>query len=282
MLNTHSQSDPNPPNISKRQLGAELRAAALELLGRLGYGSARQVAKALWGSVTPSTRKMATRMLTRLLAEGYLVAKRDKGHVNGERLVALTAAGTRQLTYLLPQSRFHARDWLRHAHPHRSAANSVFIAGCHAQPGGFESGCTELEIRSGDVPAHLARFDFNLDGVSAQKIPDCVFKMPGGYVWVEVENNWRSAKDFSKLVGFLRAMFALKSPPMFAVWLVVTAPGAKTIGQRLCKALGPGDPRTDGRGRLLRELDAQILAEKVKVFALNHETVTLSALPLAQ
>jgi len=263
--------------ISKRQLGADYRAAALELLGRLGYGSARQIAKALWGCVTPSTRKMATRMLSRLIAEGLLVAKRDTGGVNGERLVALTTAGTRQLTYLLAQARPHARDWLRHAHAHRTAANSVFVAGCLEQPEGLDAGCTELEIRSADVPPHLSKFDFDLEGAPAQKIPDCIFNMAPGYIWVEVENNWRSTKDFNKLIGFLRAMFYLKLPPFFAVWLVVTAPGAKTIGQRLRKALGPGDPHTDGRGRVLRELDARILADKVQVFTLDRETLSLRA-----
>ena len=48
---------------SNQARGERYRQHTLELLGRLGYGSARQVARGVWGELTSSTRKMASRLL---------------------------------------------------------------------------------------------------------------------------------------------------------------------------------------------------------------------------
>ena len=63
--------------ISNQARGERYRRHTLELLGRLGYGSARQVARGVWGELTPSTRKMASRLLGRLHNERLVVSKRD-------------------------------------------------------------------------------------------------------------------------------------------------------------------------------------------------------------
>lgn len=112
--------------LAKRHLARHYRLSALDLLGRLGYATTRQLVRGVWGFITPSRRRMANRTIARLLKDGHLVAKRDG--VAGERLVALTRSGAELLEYALPKDRHHARNWLRHAHSHRTAANSVFVA----------------------------------------------------------------------------------------------------------------------------------------------------------
>ena len=84
--------------LSNQARGERYRQHTLELLGRLGYGSARQIAKGVWGQLTPSTRKMASRLLGRLGKERLVVSKRDGNSVNGEQLYALTKAGVARLT----------------------------------------------------------------------------------------------------------------------------------------------------------------------------------------
>lgn len=85
--------------LSNQARGERYRQHTLELLSRLGYGSARQVARGVWGRLTPSTRKMAQRLLARLRAERLVVSKRDGNSVNGEQLYALTKAGVARLTF---------------------------------------------------------------------------------------------------------------------------------------------------------------------------------------
>ncbi len=260
---------------STRDLGQHYRNRTLGLLGRLGYGTTRQIARGVWGNLTPSTRKMAARTIARLLNDGLVVRKRDKNSINGEQLVALTKSGAASIDYSLPNAHAHARDWLRHSHSHRTAANSVFVSANEFYFDGIEGGCTELEIRAADgIPENMAKFDFTMDGQPATKIPDCVVRTDNGLAWVEVENNWRSEKDLTKLIQFMRTMFYLQNPPMTQIWLVVTAPGAQTIGRRLRKRLTHEDPR-DGTPRQLRELDARMIASKIRLFHLNTETMEL-------
>lgn len=260
---------------SKRELGHYYRNRTLGLLGRLGYGTTRQVARGVWGKLTPSTRKMASRTIARLLEDGLLVRKRDKNSVNGEQLVALTKSGAASIGYLLPNEHAHARDWLRHAHSHRTAANSVFVAANQFYFDGIEGGCSELEIRAADgIPENMAKFDFSLDGQPATKIPDCIIRTDNGLAWVEVENNWRSEKDLAKLIQFMRSLFYLRNSPVTQIWFVVTAPGAHTIGRRLRKRLTHEDPR-DATPRQIRELDARMIASKIRVLQLNIDTMEL-------
>lgn len=263
--------------LSNQARGERYRQHTLELLGRLGYGSSRQIARGVWGELTPSTRKMASRLLRRLQNERLVVSKRDGDSVNSELLYALTKSGVARLTYPLPLGRGHARDWLRHAHPHRTVANSVFVAGNPVvRTVDDNQGMTELEIRSSDLPPELCSFAYTVDGQPQVKIPDVIFDKPS--VWVEVENAWRSSKDLTKLVQFLRALFWRGSERFDEVWLVVTATGAKSIGQRLRKALSHDDP-LDGWPRQVRELDARLLESYVKVWVLDPSTLTLQPAP---
>lgn len=264
--------------LSNQARGARYRQHTLELLGRLGYGSARQIARGVWGELTPSTRKMASRLLGRLRNERLVVSKRDGDCVNGELLYALTKTGVAKLTYPLPLRRGHARDWLRHAHAHRTVSNSVFVAGNPVMSSADDNlGLTELEIRSGELPPELSRFEYQVDGQRQVKIPDVVFDHPQR-IWVEVENAWRSSKDLNKLVQFLRALFWHGPKDFDEVWLVVTTSGAKTIGQRLLNALSHDDP-LDGWPRQVKELDARLLESHVKVWVLDPATLTLQPAP---
>ena len=118
-----------------------------------------------------------------------------------------------------------------------------------------------------------------MDGQLHHKIPDCLLKTAAGYVWVEVENAWRGDRDFRKCLAWLRAMFWAQSP-VIEVWFVITAPCAATIGKRLVKALGLKSFAEDARPRQLRELDARMLQERIKVFALDAELLNLTPVNL--
>lgn len=260
---------------SKQAIGRMYRAKTMMFLARAGYATTRQIARAVIGSCDTSGRKMAGRTLRSLRKLGYLVEKRDGDSVAGEQMVALNRAGAAALAEFaaLPDGRAHARDWLRHAHKHRTACNSVFAAmlrGLDEDPG-----WTELEIRAGACPKELSTYQFtDSDGNPHQKIPDLILRSETGLVWTEVENAWRGARDLQKLVSFLRQLFRNHNPPVEQVWFVVTAPVAKTIGNRLQAALTHG--LDSGMPRQIRELDAHILKSRLAVFQLDRDLLQLS------
>jgi hypothetical protein len=119
-----------------------------------------------------------------------------------------------------------------------------------------------------------------VDGVSAQKIPDLLLTNDGDgqTVWVEVENAWRGEKDFRKLISFLRHMFNTNKPAVHQVWFVVTADGAKSIGKRLKKSMTHGPD--SGYSMAVKALDAQILADRIKIFQLDSQSLEMHAIPL--
>lgn len=258
--------------MNKREQGMHYRVQVLRALARLGYASTRQLAKMLWRRCDRSTRKMTGRTLRWLLDSGHIVTKRDGDSVNGEQLAAVTAAGAAWLARNgnpLPYGKAHARDWLRHAHSHRTACNSVYAAAVGQFP--TKGGWSELEIRAGLAP--LGQLAYSFDGAVLGKIPDVLLELPGGgLAWVEVENSYRSDKDVAKVLASMRAMLVDKR--VSEVHFVITASGAKTIGQRLRKALTHGPE--SGWPRQVKELDARILAQFVKVFSLNNDTLDLS------
>lgn len=265
--------------VSKQHLGREYRVKTLIFLARTGYATTRQIARAVWGSCEVSDRKMAGRTIRYLRDLRYLVSKRDGNSVAGEQMVALTRTGVAALAGFvqLPNGRPHARDWLRHAHSHRSACNSVYAAVVRGLD--EDMGFTELEIRAGAAPAHLSLFRYSDgEGNIDQKIPDLLLNGADGPVWVEVENSWRGAKDFDKLLQFLRSVFRQPTPVVEKVWFVVTAPGAKTIGRRLRTALT--HDLDSGYPRQIRELDAHILRDRVAVLYLDHDQLTLTPVDL--
>lgn len=275
---------------STRAKGLNYQNKTLHLLARLGYATTRQIARGVWGKVTPSTRKMATRTLNTLLETGLLVERRED--VNSDRLVALTKAGVQRLrtvvSFGLVNGRQHARDWLRHAHDHRTACNSVFVsAAAYAYDESMERddwlGLTELEIRGDNQTLlHEAWCDYRSeDNEDERKIADGVVYRAGKPIWIEVENCDRGTGDMRKCVDWLRAMYAKRKPEAEQVWFVITAPGAARIGRRLKAALTPGDFVSDARPRQAKELDERILREhRVRVFSLDADTLELTELPL--
>jgi hypothetical protein len=259
--------------MSKRTRGNAYRVNTLRLLARVGYASTRQVARAVWWRCDESTRKMAGRTLRWLLERGYIVTRRDGDSINGEQLAAVTAAGAAWLAENgdpLPYGKAHARDWLRHAHSHRTACNSVYAAMCGLFPD--TAAWSELEVRAGLAP--VCKLEYTLDGVDTVKVPDLIADRADGLEWVEVENTWRSDKDLAKLIESMRAMFRGNGKGISCVHFVVTSPGAKTIGNRVRKALTHGPD--SGWPRQVKELDARILANHIKVSQLDHETLTLT------
>lgn len=253
------------------------REEALRALARLGYATIRQLARLLHGSCTESTLKMTGRTLRWLRNNGFIVTKRDTGSVTSELLVAVNGAGARWLAAEgrpLPEDKAHARHWLRHAHCHRTVCNSVFAA-VRVQSPDLKL-WSELEVRAGESP--LDSIEYRFDGQFVTKVPDMVVATPGGLEWVEVENSWRSDKDVNKMVAAMRAMFAPPQARIARVHFVVSAPGAKTIGERLHRKMTHGFdfavPRQD------RELDERILAEHIIVSTLDLDRLELKATAL--
>ncbi|WP_112184179.1 replication-relaxation family protein [Ralstonia sp. GX3-BWBA] len=258
--------------MDKRQQGQHYRRAALFWLARLGYATTRQLAKLLHGSCTESAVKMTGRTLRRLREEGLVVAKRDGDSVLGELLLAVNAKGAAWLFEhgkALPREKTHARDWLRHAHSHRTACNSVFVALTAQSP--ELAPWSELEVRAQMAPLDSIKYHF--DGQVVGKVPDLLVATPSGLEWVEVENSWRRERDLDKMVASMQAMFYQPTANLARVHFVVTVPSAKTIGQRLRRKLthGPGF----SPARQIRELDARILAQHIIVSTLDHERLEL-------
>jgi hypothetical protein len=264
--------------MNKREQGHVYRVHAMMALAHLGYATTRQLARIVHRQCSASTRKMMTRTIRWLLEERLVVTKRDGDSVAGEMLVALTAKGAGWLAEHgepLPGGKAHARDWLRHAHSHRTACNSVYAALCGLlpEPGGW----SELEIRNGSAP--ITEYPYSLDSQATSKIPDVLMQLhDGGFVWLEVENSWRNDKDMQKLRAFLRSIFWVPGQ-VREVRFVITRPGAKTIGERLRRLLSHGPD--SGWARQIRELDARILAQHVSVFSLDEDRLELSPVTFA-
>lgn len=262
--------------MNKREQGNAYRVKTMRLLARLGYGSTRQVARGVWCGCDMSSRKMARRTLRWLLECGYIVTRRDGDSVNGEQLSAVTETGARWLAEYgepLPGGKAHARDWLRHAHSHRTACNSVYTARC-SMINDERSVWSELEVRSKIAPVHQVRYTF--DNKATVKIPDLLAQLTDGkYEWIEVENNWRSETDLLKMVSCMRSMFYNANQTRFAcVHFIIVAPGAKSIGERLRKKMT--HDLHSGEARQVKETDARILNQHLKVSTLDHETLTLT------
>jgi hypothetical protein len=256
--------------MNKREIGLTHQRDTLALLSSLGYATTRQIAKGVWDRCDLSTRKMASRLLRRFTTAGLVVVKRDGDNINSEQLAALTRKGADAATgmgYGLCNERVHARDWLRHAHSHRTACNSVYVA----LPA-FGDIYSELEICSGVSPLKTYQFDVNRQ--SFTKIPDLVaINKIGIWDWIEVENSWRSSKDLEKVIVFMRSLFYRPSG-VDSVHFVIAAPAAKHIGQRLRRAMT--HPADFSVPRQIKELDARILEEHIRVSELDAETLTLT------
>jgi hypothetical protein len=218
---------------------------------------------------------MTGRTLRWLREAGLVVAKRDGGSVTGELLVAVNAKGAAWLSEAgepLPGEKTHARHWLRHAHSHRTACNSVFVALTVQSP--ELAPWSELEVRAKMAPLYSITYRFRDEEVG--KVPDLVVETPGGLEWVEVENSWRRERDLDKMVASMRTMFWKPTGNLTRVHFIVTTPSARTIGQRLRRKLTHAND--SGYARQIRELDARILAEHIIVSTLDHERLELTRL----
>jgi hypothetical protein len=217
---------------------------------------------------------MASRTLRWLLERGLVVARRDGDGVNlanHELLFALNQAGAQEVRRQgssLVAAKVHARDYLRHAHAHRTACNSVYVA----MRGNVWS---ELEVRSGECP--VASFRYQLNGVDAEKIPDLVATDGAGFEWIEVENSWRSEKDLVKVVDCMRAMFS-DWTKITRMHFVITAASSRGIGERLKERLTHG--LDFAWPRQAKERDARILTQHLRVSELDPVTLELREVSL--
>lgn len=194
------------------------------------------------------------------------------GAGSGELLYALNRAGVdviKQHGNSLVAGKAHARDYLRHAHNHRSACNSVYVA----WP--IDDVFSELSVRTGECD--LTRFEYRHEEAQIAKIPDLVAVEDGRFVWIEVENSWRGEGDLAKLIDCLRTMFG-RDHRISRMHFVVTSPAARTIGKRIKNRLTHGPE--SGWPRQIKELDARILAQHLAVSELNPETLELREMAL--
>lgn len=262
--------------MNTRNKGASYRLQTLHLLAATGYASTRQVARHLWGRCDENSRRMARRTLTWLLNRKLVVSKREAvwsvSAGSGELLYALNRAGVdviKQHGNSLVAEKVHARDYIRHAHSHRSACNSVYVA----WP--TDEVFSELSVRAGECD--LARFEYCHKEEQIAKIPDLVAVEDGRFVWIEVENSWRGEGDLAKLIDCMRMMFG-RDHGISRMHFVVTSPAARTIGKRIKNRL-THRPET-GWPRQIKELDARILALHIAVSELDPETLELREITL--
>lgn len=260
--------------MNKKELGEHRRKRAIELLARTGYASTRQIAFFLHGSCTESTRRM-TRNTMGWLAKNKLVVSKREGtgviNVNTEMLFALNAAGVqaaRDLGVEPPGGKLHARDYLRHAHSHRTACNSVFA---NLAARGIEV-WSELEVQSEQAPLKTHEF-WSSDDERLGKTPDLLVRRQQGLAWVEVENAWRSEKDLQKMVDAMRSLFEQEIAESFHFY--VTNAGGMRIRQRLMQKLTHGpESGWDASTRLLDErLKRHIVVAAVDPETLLHEAI---------
>lgn len=265
--------------MNKREIGSSYRIEALKVLGHLGYASTRQLAKAVLGGCDESKRKMIGRTMRWLQKERMVVSKREGpgiNTVNYELLYAMTELGVSTLKMaageVIVGDKLHARDYLRHAHPHRTACNSAYVALDQAA-----ARWSELEIRNGSGP--IDRLSYWFEDKEQSKIPDLIAMPPESekWIWIEVENAWRSDKDLTKMIASMRAMFR-SDTGISRVLFVVTVEGAKTIGKRLRQKLTHAPD--SGWAVQIRQLDARILNEHISVWELDRSTLTLSPLSI--
>lgn len=257
--------------LSTQARGAAYRVDTLKTLAALGYASTRQIARIVWKRCDGTSRRMANRTLRALAARRLVVSKRDGqgvNRVNYELLFALTPTGAEEVRRHgshLVGGKVHARDYIRHAHAHRTACNSVYAALSGTRR------WSELQVRAGDSP--LTEFRYRMEGKEFGKVADLIVVDGDGYEWIEVENSWRSDADLLKVVDCMRDMFALPGP-IKRMHFVVTVTGARRIGQRLKNRLTHG-PQS-GWGRQVRELDSRILAQHLRVSVLDSANLELS------
>ncbi|WP_297575968.1 hypothetical protein [uncultured Deefgea sp.] len=223
--------------LNKQQQGEINRLRVLLYISRVGYASLKQIARAIWQRTDASALVMTGRTLKWLTEEKYIVTRRDT--IKSELLVTLTKKSVRWLAerdFTLPDHWKHARDWLRHAHAHRTACNSVYAclySGDFSQPGVW----SELEIGARVSPIFQQTYEkqenaFVLKEIHT-KIPDVIAESATGFEWIEVENCSRSEADFEKLIMAMRAMRFANDRQISNVHCIIASTAAERFSTRL-------------------------------------------------
>lgn len=204
---------PNGPEIANRN-----EMEVLKALHRFSWLRTRDIASLIWSKkrkrgkgldlspliVSESAMRMAQKTLARL---------REKKQVNSMRVpdmsvvYGLAEGGARRLRNHGFQNVVNGEDALRRIslsfYHHRRIANEVAILGIIQ---GFNV-ITEYEVASGKW------FGGNA-GIHSKK-PDVLVQDENGlWIWIEVERSRRNAKDYQRLMDFLKASW----PPGKNIW----------------------------------------------------------------
>ena len=211
-----------------------VRRAALIALARYGYLRASDIALLVYFDKA-SAGRLAQRLLAKLYAEGFVL--RREGSTGAEHHYALAERGALEATRLTGIHYSSGKDLLRSISSHRDGANRICAL---AQAAGYEV-MTDREICR------------DPDRVFLDKVPDALIiehesdecGLPRtGYVWVEVENSYRSTNDLGKLAHFVMTAFAderyctaYRDGWLDEVHIVISDAIAATIGQRLYRKI---------------------------------------------
>lgn len=210
------------------------RRAALIALARYGYLRASDLALLVYFDRLSGVR-LAQRLLAKLHGEQWIL--RREGRAGEEHHYALSERGALEATRLTGIHYSSGKDLLRSISAHRDGGNRICAL---AQAAGYDV-MTDREICRDPNR-------FFLD-----KVPDALiiehepydFGTPRtGYVWVEVENSYRSMSDLDKLARFILKVFeresyciAYRDGWLDELHLLVSDPVAATVGHRLYRKL---------------------------------------------
>lgn len=180
-------------------IAQENRGAVLRWINRFGGLTSRQAARLVWQN-TPSGIQMAQRSLRRLLDHHMLLPRRLP---NGGIIYVLSERGAwalRDLGVEEASARGH-RD-LRFDKPmHRLLAND-FVIDQHLAGRRI---WTEFEIQRQRAPVP------KISATTEFRIPDAVFELPDGLVWVEVENAYKGPERIRQLIKVAKQLLAKPS-----------------------------------------------------------------------
>ena len=191
-----------------REIAKENEARVLRALHRFGWLRTRDLASLLWQPrgknpvgaptmqppvATASGLRMAQRTLRRLLNTRQVLSSQAP---DGSLVYALSEAGARSLERLGVPTAASGKDLVRRFSAaqfrHRTIANQIAIVGILA---GFRVS-SEREIAQD-------RWLGGAKGIEGKK-PDVLLQSNGCAWWIEVERSRRSAKDYTKLLEWLR------------------------------------------------------------------------------
>lgn len=231
-------TDTNP----QRLIGAKRRLEVLYFLARAGYATTRQLAFYCTGSASKNKTNMLNRTLSRMLADRLIHERVDR--LQTERFVALTATGAHLAVKKIPALKGEVPsvcDNLRHVNSHRTAANGILAYYLRKYPSAAGHVVrSEIEIAANRALGQMQYWS-GPDNRSLDKVADGIIKVSRNNqwhsYWLEVENSYRSPRDLQRLVAFCRQWYRNRFQPFGTLVLIITDDCAKTVGERLFKAL---------------------------------------------